>query len=72
MTSEDDTSSAQRSAAGQPQLGSPWLRDLYDYFAPVRSEADEKGYTDDEINTWIGEALTMVRNDDHAPQHAAT
>ncbi|MBA2278153.1 MAG: AbrB/MazE/SpoVT family DNA-binding domain-containing protein [Chloroflexia bacterium] len=41
--------------------GSPWLKEFYDYFAPVRQEAEEKGYTDEEINTWIDEALAAVR-----------
>jgi hypothetical protein len=43
--------------------GSPWLKDLYDYFAPVRQEAEEKGYSDDEINTAIDRALASVRSE---------
>jgi AbrB family looped-hinge helix DNA binding protein len=38
-----------------------WLRELYDYFAPVRAEAIERGYTEVEINEWIDEALREVR-----------
>jgi len=45
---------------GKPK-GSPWLKELYDYFAPVRQEAEERGYTDEEINQWIDEALAEVR-----------
>jgi AbrB family looped-hinge helix DNA binding protein len=41
--------------------GSRWLKELYDYFAPVRQEAIEKGYTEDEINQWIDEAVAEVR-----------
>lgn len=41
--------------------GSPWLRELYDYFAPVRAEAIEKGYTEEEINSAIDAALQAVR-----------
>ena len=43
--------------------GSPWLRELYEYFAPVREEADARGYTDEEINAWIDEAVAAVRRD---------
>jgi AbrB family looped-hinge helix DNA binding protein len=44
--------------AGQ---GSPWLKELYDYFAPVREEAIERGYSEEEINAAIDEALAEVR-----------
>jgi len=46
--------------------GSPWLRELYEYFAPVREEADEKGYTDEEINAWIDEAIAAHRREPNA------
>jgi AbrB family looped-hinge helix DNA binding protein len=42
--------------------GSPWLKELYDYFAPVRAEAEEKGYSDEEINAAIDEAVRDVRS----------
>lgn len=41
--------------------GSPWLKELYDYYAPVRQEAIEKGYTEEEINQAIDEAVAEVR-----------
>ncbi|HUG13524.1 MAG TPA: AbrB/MazE/SpoVT family DNA-binding domain-containing protein, partial [Thermomicrobiales bacterium] len=41
--------------------GSQWFRELWELFAPMRDEADAKGYTDDEINAWIDEALAEVR-----------
>ena len=47
----------------QTPKGSPWLRELYDYFAPVRQEAEEKGYTDEQINEWIDEALAAYRRE---------
>ena len=47
----------------EPAAGSPWLRELYEYFAPVRQEAEEKGYTDEEINAWIDEAVAAVRRE---------
>lgn len=41
--------------------GSPWLKEAYDLFRPVRQEAIEKGYTEEEINTAIDEAIAAVR-----------
>lgn len=41
--------------------GSPWLRELYEYFAPVRQEAIDKGLTEDEINEAIDRAVAAVR-----------
>ncbi|MGI8690719.1 MAG: AbrB/MazE/SpoVT family DNA-binding domain-containing protein [Thermomicrobiales bacterium] len=43
--------------------GSPWLKALYDYFAPVREEAIAKGYTEEEINAAIDEAVRASRAD---------
>ncbi len=40
---------------------SSWLRDLYDYFAPVRDEVVEKGYTEEEVNADIDAAVRAVR-----------
>lgn len=41
--------------------GSTYLRELYELFAPVRQEAIDKGYTEDEINKWIDDAIREVR-----------
>jgi bifunctional DNA-binding transcriptional regulator/antitoxin component of YhaV-PrlF toxin-antitoxin module len=43
----------------QEAVGSPWLKELYDAFAPVRSQADK--YSEDEINEAIDEAVRAVR-----------
>jgi bifunctional DNA-binding transcriptional regulator/antitoxin component of YhaV-PrlF toxin-antitoxin module len=48
-------------AVHQLPQGSSWLRDLYDYFAPVRDEALAKGYTENEINDAIDDAVAAVR-----------
>lgn len=40
---------------------SSWFEELYDYFAPARQEAIDKGYTDEEINGWIDQAVAEVR-----------
>jgi AbrB family looped-hinge helix DNA binding protein len=39
--------------------GSPWLKELYDQFAPVREEAS--AYSEAEINTAIDDAVKAVR-----------
>ena len=52
----------------EESTGSPWLLKLYEYFAPVRQEAIEKGYTDEEINAWIDEALAEVRREQRDPR----
>ena len=46
---------------GKEQKGSLWLKDAYELFAPVRQEAIEKGYTEEEINATIDEAIAAVR-----------
>lgn len=41
--------------------GSPWLAELYLRFAPVRQEAIDRGYTEEDINRAIDAAITAVR-----------
>lgn len=41
--------------------GSPWLLDLYEYFAPVREEIIAAGYSEDEVNADIDAAIRAVR-----------
>ncbi len=41
--------------------GSPWLRELYEYFTPVREEIAAAGYTEEEVNADIDAALAEVR-----------
>lgn len=43
---------------------SPWLAELYRRFAPVRQEAVEEGYTEEEINEAIDRAIKAVRAKD--------
>ncbi len=42
--------------------GSQWARDLYEMFAPVRKSLE--GYTEQEINDAIDEALRAYRSDE--------
>ena len=41
--------------------GSRWLKELYEYFAPVRQEIKEKGYSEKKINDAIDDAIKAVR-----------
>ncbi len=41
--------------------GSPWLKELYEYFAPVREEVAASGMTEQEVNDLIDEAIRDVR-----------
>lgn len=43
--------------------GSLWVRNLYNHFAPVREEAIAKGYTEEEVNAAIDEAVRESRAD---------
>ncbi len=43
------------------QQGALWLRDLSDYFMPVREEGQKRGYTEKEINDAIDSAIVAVR-----------
>jgi bifunctional DNA-binding transcriptional regulator/antitoxin component of YhaV-PrlF toxin-antitoxin module len=43
--------------------GSPWLRELYELFEPVRREIEEKGYTEEEVNQWIDDAVAEYRKE---------
>ena len=45
----------------QVRYGSPWLKDLYDYFTPVRAEAQAEQYADAEIDATIDQAVKAVR-----------
>jgi hypothetical protein len=60
MTRHDEPDS-QPTHDAEEISGSPWLKNLYDYFAPARAEAEEKGYTEEQINTWFDVALKAVR-----------
>jgi bifunctional DNA-binding transcriptional regulator/antitoxin component of YhaV-PrlF toxin-antitoxin module len=41
--------------------GSPWLKELYDYFAPVRQEVLDRGISEEELNADIDAAIAEVR-----------
>jgi bifunctional DNA-binding transcriptional regulator/antitoxin component of YhaV-PrlF toxin-antitoxin module len=46
--------------------GSPWLRELYEYFAPVRQEILERGIPEEEVNADIDAAIAAVRRERRA------
>jgi AbrB family looped-hinge helix DNA binding protein len=45
----------------EDQVGSPWLKELYDYFAPVREAIAASGASEEEINAEIDAAIAEVR-----------
>lgn len=47
---------------GQQAAGATWFKGLYDLFAPARQEAIDRGYTEEEINGWIDDAVAATRN----------
>jgi hypothetical protein len=46
--------------------GSPWLRELYEYFAPVREEIFASGITQEELFADIDAAIEEVRSERRA------
>ncbi len=44
-----------------PSTGSPWLKEVYDMFAPARERASR--YSEGEINADIDQALAAVRRE---------
>jgi bifunctional DNA-binding transcriptional regulator/antitoxin component of YhaV-PrlF toxin-antitoxin module len=45
----------------QAVQGSPWLKELYDYFAPVRDEIRAQGMSEEDVNADIESAIRAVR-----------
>ncbi len=50
------------------EKGSPGLRALYDYFAPVREEILARGISEEEVNADIDAAIAAVRAEQRAKQ----
>ena len=50
----------------EPTKGSPWLRELYEYFAPVREEILARGISEEEVNADIDAAIAAVRAEQRA------
>lgn len=57
---------ALRRYAEQEQPGTPWLRQLYDAYAPVRERIAASGMTEDEINQIIDEEIAAYRREKRA------
>ena len=49
-----------------PSKGSPWLREFYEYFAPVREEILARGISEEEVNADIDAAIAAVRAEQRA------
>jgi bifunctional DNA-binding transcriptional regulator/antitoxin component of YhaV-PrlF toxin-antitoxin module len=50
----------------EPTKGSPWLRELYEYFAPVREEILRRGISEEEVNADIDAAIAAARAEQRA------
>ena len=59
MTLEGGKLRIKKVQVSEPTTGSPWLRELYERFAPVREEAQQ--YREEEINDAIAAAVNAVR-----------
>jgi len=49
-----------------PERGAEWVRELYEMFAPVRSQASEFEFSEDEVNADIDQAVASVRTQGRA------
>lgn len=52
--------------------GSPWLKELYDVFAPVRDSYAKSGMTDAEINADLDAALREARAEQRPKRRKAS
>jgi hypothetical protein len=52
----------------ESRKGSPWLRELYEYFAPVREEILAQGISEEELFADIDAAIAEVRAEKRAKQ----
>src|SRR5262245_22425892 len=48
------------------RLGSPWLLELYELYAPTRKDIIERGISGEEVNADIDAAIAEVRAEQHA------
>lgn len=61
MSDDHETSRPDRTAAP----GSPWLRELYELYAPVREEIRQRAVPEAEVNADIDAAISAVRAERH-------
>lgn len=62
VTLEDDGDMRIRVVKSTPRVkGSPWLREMYELFAPMRESLKDR--SEEEINEAIDEALAAVRRE---------
>lgn len=64
VTLEGDELRLRKVEVKEAQTGSPWLKELYALFAPMRE--DLAGLDEDEIDAAIDEAVKEVRRKKHA------
>lgn len=63
VTLEDNELRIRPFAAGRRAGDTSWFKQLYDLFAPAREEILANGYTEEEINEAIDEAVAAVRHE---------
>ncbi len=58
-------------ARATDKQGSPWLKELYDLFAPVREEIRKSGLSEQEINDIIDDEIRADRAEQAARRESA-
>ena len=66
MTLADDELRVRPVASPEPAKGSPWLRELYEHFAPAREKILRRGISEEELNADIDTAIAEVRAEQRA------
>lgn len=66
VTLEEDELRIRKVVVSETAAGSPWLKELYEYFAPVREEILAAGISEEEVNADIDAALAEIRRAKHA------
>ena len=61
VTLDDGKLEVASARASLKREGSPWLKELYDLFAPVRQSYAESGMTEEEINAELDAAVRDAR-----------
>lgn len=69
MTLTNDELRVRPVASPEPANGSPWLRELFEYFAPVREEILRRGISE-ELNADIDAAIAEVRAEHRAKRQS--
>jgi bifunctional DNA-binding transcriptional regulator/antitoxin component of YhaV-PrlF toxin-antitoxin module len=61
MTLEEGELHVKPVKVASERRGSPWLRELYELYAPTRQDIRDRGISDEEVNADIDTAIAEVR-----------